>query len=132
MNLKGLSSAQVQTLRKKYGRNTLAQVKPPGAVRIFFSQFKDAMVLILLVATGISALLGEWTDAVTIIVIVILNAVLGFIQEYRTEKTLEALRSMTAPTAKGNIPFAPATDEGLSSTSDDSLAKLFSAAPSGR
>ena len=58
------------------------------------------MVLILLAATGISALLGEWTDAVTIIVIVVLNAVLGFIQEYRTEKTLEALRNMTAPTAK--------------------------------
>ena len=98
--MKGLSSEQAQALKKEHGSNTLMQVRPPGAVSIFFSQFKDAMVLILLAATGISALLGEWTDAVTIIVIVILNAVLGFIQEYRTEKTLEALRNMTAPTAK--------------------------------
>lgn len=98
--MKGLTSAQAEEHRKKYGLNTLAQVKPPGAVRIFFSQFKDAMVLILLAATGISALLGEWTDAITIVVIVMLNAILGFIQEFRTEKTLEALRQMTAPSAK--------------------------------
>jgi Ca2+-transporting ATPase len=58
------------------------------------------MVLILLAATGISAALGEWTDAITIVVIVLLNAILGFVQEYRTEKTLESLRNMTAPTAK--------------------------------
>ena len=99
-SMKGLTSAQVQSLRKEHGLNSLAQVRPPGALKIFFNQFKDAMVLILIIATGISALLGEWTDAVTILVIVILNAVLGFIQEYRTEKTLEALRNMTAPTAK--------------------------------
>ncbi|MDE5754167.1 MAG: cation-translocating P-type ATPase [Oscillospiraceae bacterium] len=98
--MKGLTSAQAEEHRKKYGLNTLAQVKPPGAVRIFFSQFKDAMVLILLAATGISALLGEWTDAITIVVIVMLNAILGFIQEFRTEKTLEVLRQMTAPSAK--------------------------------
>ena len=98
--MKGLTSVQVQALQKEHGLNTLAQVRPPSPLKIFFSQFKDAMVLILITATGISALLGEWTDAVTIIVIVILNAVLGFIQEYRTEKTLEALRNMTAPTAK--------------------------------
>ncbi len=98
--MKGLTAAQAKERLAKYGRNQLTQVKPPGPVRIFFSQFKDAMVLILLAATAISALLGEWTDAVTIVVIVILNAVLGFIQEYRTEKTLEALRNMTAPAAK--------------------------------
>jgi len=98
--MQGLSSVQAEALRKKHGLNTLAQVRPPSPVRIFFSQFKDAMVLILIAATAISALLGEWTDAITIIIIVILNAVLGFVQEYRTEKTLEALRNMTAPTAK--------------------------------
>lgn len=98
--MKGLTAAQAKERLAKYGKNQLTQVRPPGPVRIFFSQFKDAMVLILLAATAISALLGEWTDAVTIVVIVILNAVLGFIQEYRTEKTLEALRNMTAPAAK--------------------------------
>lgn len=98
--MKGLTSAQAQERLREHGRNTLAQVKPPGPVRIFLSQFKDAMVLILLAATGISALLGEWTDAITIVVIVLLNAILGFVQEYRTEKTLEALRNMTAPSAR--------------------------------
>lgn len=58
------------------------------------------MVMILLAATVISVLLGEVSDAVSIILIVLLNAILGFIQEYRTEHTLEALRSMAAPTAK--------------------------------
>ncbi len=98
--MNGLTTAQADALRKKYGANALAQAKPPGAVRIFLRQFRDPMVLILLAATGISAFLGEWTDAVTILVIVVLNAVLGFVQEYRTEKTLETLRRMTAPTAK--------------------------------
>ena len=98
--MKGLTTEQALALRREHGSNQLEQAKPPGALRIFLRQFKDAMVLILLAATGISAFLGEWTDAVTIIVIVILNAVLGFVQEYRTEKTLETLRRMTAPTAR--------------------------------
>ena len=98
--MQGLTAAQAAERRKQYGANALAQVKAPGPVRIFLGQFKDAMVLILIAATGISAWLGEVTDAVTILAIVILNAVLGFVQEYRTEKTLETLRSMTAPTAK--------------------------------
>ncbi|MCR5718865.1 MAG: cation-translocating P-type ATPase [Oscillospiraceae bacterium] len=98
--MKGLTTAQAEALRREHGRNTLIQVKPPGAVRMFLGQFKDAMVLILLAAAGISAALGEWMDSVTIAVIVLLNAVLGFVQEYRTEKTLEALRNLTAPTAK--------------------------------
>lgn len=112
--MKGLTTEQAARLRKTHGRNALVQVRPPGAVRIFFSQFKDAMVLILLAATGISAALGEWTDAVTIVVIVLLNAILGFVQEYRTEKTLEALRNMTAPTAKvwrdGSLTELPAEE----------------------
>ncbi len=98
--MKGLTAQKAAELQKQFGKNALMQYKPPGAVRIFLGQFKDAMVLILLAATGISAALGEWTDAVTIVVIVLLNAILGFVQEYRTEKTLEALRDLTAPTAK--------------------------------
>lgn len=82
------------------GKNSLADEKKSHPVKIFFGQFRDVMVMILLAATVISVLLGEIYDAVTIILIVLLNAVLGFIQEYRTEKTLEALNRMTAPTAK--------------------------------
>jgi Ca2+-transporting ATPase len=96
----GLTEKEACERLKAEGRNVLGEKKKVGAVRLFIGQFKDVMVMILLGATVISVLLGEVSDAVTIILIVLLNAILGFIQEFRTEHTLEALRSMTAPTAK--------------------------------
>lgn len=96
----GLTEKEAAERLKSNGENVLAENKKTGPASIFIGQFKDVMVMILLAATGISVFLGEITDAVTIILIVLLNAILGFIQEYRTEHTLEALRSMTAPTAK--------------------------------
>ncbi|MGN1090384.1 MAG: cation-translocating P-type ATPase [Huintestinicola sp.] len=96
----GLSSERAAELLAEYGANTLAEEKGAGPLRIFFGQFRDIMVMILIIAAGISAFIGEVYDAVTIGVIVFLNAVLGFIQEYRTEKTLAALKNMTAPTAR--------------------------------
>lgn len=96
----GLTEKEASEKLKLDGENVLAESKKAGPASIFFGQFKDVMVMILLGATAISVVLGEITDAVTIILIVLLNAILGFIQEYRTEHTLEALRSMTAPTAK--------------------------------
>lgn len=95
---KGLTTAEAA--KRGSGANVLAKPKRPGAMRMFAGQFRDCMVLILLAGAGISVLLGELTDAVTIILIVLLNAVLGFVQEFRTERTLEALTAMTAPTAK--------------------------------
>ena len=59
---------------------------------LFFSQFKDLLILILLASTGISVLMGEMTEAITIVIIVLLNAILGFLQEYRTEQALEAMK----------------------------------------
>ena len=100
VNSMGLTEKEAAARLKTDGRNVLEDRKKTSAVRIFAGQFKDVMVMILLAATVVSVLLGEVSDAVTIILIVLLNAVLGFIQEYRTEHTLEALRSMTAPTAK--------------------------------
>ena len=96
----GLTEKDAAERLRSDGENVLEEGRRPGAAAIFAGQFKDVMVMILLAATGVSILLGEISDAVTIILIVLLNAVLGFIQEYRTEHTLEALRSMTAPTAK--------------------------------
>lgn len=96
----GLTEREAADRLKKEGKNVLAEKKKASPVGIFVGQFKDVMVMILLAATVISVLLGEITDAVTIILIVLLNAILGFVQEYRTEHTLEALKSMTAPTAK--------------------------------
>ncbi|MCH5193899.1 MAG: cation-translocating P-type ATPase [Oscillospiraceae bacterium] len=96
----GLSSAEAAERLKKYGENSLASEKKARPLKIFLGQFRDIMILILLVATAISVFLGEIYDAVTIIIIVLLNAILGFIQEYKTERTLLALKNMTAPSAK--------------------------------
>ncbi|MFA5659461.1 MAG: HAD-IC family P-type ATPase, partial [Oscillospiraceae bacterium] len=96
----GLSSGEAAELLKKNGENLLLESKKAGALRIFAGQFKDVLIMILLVSTAISVVLGELYDAVTIILIVLINALLGFIQEYRTERTLEALKNMTAPLAK--------------------------------
>lgn len=96
----GLTEKEASAKLKADGLNTLEEKKKTSAVKIFIGQFRDVMVMILLCATVVSVLLGEVSDAITIILIVLLNAILGFIQEYRTEHTLEALKSMTSPTAK--------------------------------
>lgn len=96
----GLTEKEAVQRLKKDGENIFAEDKKANPIKIFAGQFKDIMVMILLGATVVSVFLGEVTDAVTIILIVLLNAILGFIQEFRTEKTLEALKSMTSPTAK--------------------------------
>ena len=95
----GLSEAAVTARRREYGENRLAEEKKAHPFRILLRQFTDVTVLILLAAAGISLLLREYADAVTIACIVVLNALLGFVQEFRTEQTLLALSRMTAPTA---------------------------------
>ena len=97
---RGLSSAEAAERLKKYGENSLAKEKKAKPLKIFLGQFRDVMILILLAATAVSFFLGEFYDAVTIVIIVLLNAILGFAQEYKTEKTLIALKNMTAPSAK--------------------------------
>jgi len=96
----GLTEKEAAARLREEGENVLGEGRKTGPAKIFIGQFRDVMVMILLVATAVSVLLGEISDAVTIILIVLLNAILGFIQEYRTEHTLEALKSMTSPTAK--------------------------------
>lgn len=97
---KGLTSAEAQKRLSADGENRLAQKKRTSPLKIFAGQFHDIMVMILLVATVISVALGQYTDAIPIVLIVVINATLGFIQEYRCEKTLEKLENMTAPTAR--------------------------------
>ena len=96
----GLSSQEASSRLHKNGHNVLAQAKKVSPVILFLYQFRDFMVLVLLAATLLSAVLGEYTDAIVIIGIVIVNAILGFVQEYRAEQSLEALREMTAPMAR--------------------------------
>lgn len=110
----GLTSAQAAELIQKYGPNSTAAERKAKPLKIFMGQFKDVMVMILIIASAISAFIGEYYDAVTIITIVVLNAVLGFVQEYRTEKTLLALKNMAAPAAKayrdGHLTVLPAAE----------------------
>lgn len=97
---KGLPSKTANKLLQQYGLNQLQQGKRISPISLFLNQFKDFMVLVLLLATLISGLLGEYTDAITIIAIVMINAILGFVQEYRAERSLQALKEMAAPHAK--------------------------------
>lgn len=96
----GLSAKEAEKRLKRDGENQLKSEKKVNAVAIFAGQFKDFLVLILLVSTGVSLFMGEAAEALSIAVILLLNAILGFVQEYKTEKTLEALKNMAAPTAK--------------------------------
>ncbi|MBD5093444.1 MAG: cation-translocating P-type ATPase [Subdoligranulum sp.] len=96
----GLSEEQAKIKLAEVGENRLTGKQGAGVAAMFFSQFKDVMILILAAATLVSLWMGEGTEAVTIILIVLMNAVMGFLQEYRTEKTLEALKELSAPTAR--------------------------------
>lgn len=99
-NQEGLTTSKAEQILKRDGKNELKQGKKVSATKIFAGQFKDFLVLILLVSAAVSVFMGDIAESVSISIIVLLNAVLGFAQEYKTEKTLEALKKMTAPCAK--------------------------------
>ncbi|MGY0375177.1 calcium-translocating P-type ATPase, SERCA-type [Clostridium sp. JNZ J1-5] len=98
--IKGLTNAEAEKKLKEYGLNILEKRKKISSLKIFLEQFNDFIIWVLIAATALSFFMGEKADAITIVIIVIMNAVLGFIQEYKTEKSLEALKSLAAPTAK--------------------------------
>lgn len=96
----GLTQAEADRRLKKYGPNLLEKKKKISPLTIFLSQFNDFITWVLIGATIISGFMGEKADAVTIIIIIVMNSVLGFIQEFKTEKSLEALKNMASPTSK--------------------------------
>lgn len=95
----GLTSDEARKRLEQYGPNELASKKGPSAWSIFLSQFKNFLIIILLVAVALSAIVREVADSIIIFVIVLFAAVLGFLQEYRAEKSLEALKKMASPLA---------------------------------
>ena len=107
---KGLSSEEARRRLLEYGPNKLVEKEGVSALRVFLNQFKDIFVLMLLFAIAFSLIsafiehrepsLEDYADAITIGAIVVLNSVVGFVQEYRSEKAMEALRRMTAPKAR--------------------------------
>ncbi|PWK12809.1 calcium-translocating P-type ATPase, SERCA-type [Tumebacillus permanentifrigoris] len=96
---KGLANAEADKRREQVGENRLNEAEQTSLLTLFFNQFRDFMVLVLLAATLVSGLLGEHADAITIIAIIIVNGILGFFQELRAEKSLASLKQLTAPTA---------------------------------
>lgn len=96
----GLNDAQVTERRRKHGRNQLAEAPATPLWQKLLGQFKDLVIWILIGAAAISGLMGEWTDTLAIIAIVLLNAVIGFLQEERAERALAALQKLSAPLAK--------------------------------
>ena len=96
----GLSSRESKRRIRKYGYNEIIKKKKVSPLLIFFSQFNDFIVWVLIAATAISGIMGDMADAATILIIVVMDAVLGFIQEFKTERSLEALKELAAPTAK--------------------------------
>ena len=103
----GLTSQQVETQKSLYGANKLREKKKKTNVQRFFDQFKDAMIIILLIAAVISFVVAcveqnpkEFFEPVLILLIVVLNAVMGVMQESKAEKALDALKSMSAPHAR--------------------------------
>ncbi|MDV4149679.1 calcium-translocating P-type ATPase, SERCA-type [Clostridium sp. AL.422] len=96
----GLSTKEAERRQKNYGLNEISHKKKSSPIVIFLSQFNDFIVWVLIAATAISALMGDTADAITILIIVVVNAIMGFVQEYRTEKSLEALKELAAPTCK--------------------------------
>lgn len=95
----GITWKEAHKRLEKVGENQIQDQSSISAFALLLNQFKDFMVLILLIATLISGLLGEYIDAITIIAIIVLNAILGFVQEYKAEKSLHALKELTAPSA---------------------------------
>jgi len=98
-SMKGLNDSEARTRLERYGPNELRREKQSSPLKIFAEQFKEILIIILLAATCISYIVGEIVDALVILFIVFACAILGFIQEYRAERTLEALKRMASPTA---------------------------------
>ncbi len=97
---KGLNNQQVKEKLEIFGPNVLKEAKKKSIFEMFISQFTDVLIIVLMVAAVISAFLGEITDAVLILIIVVINAIIGVVQERKAEESMEALKKMTVPEAK--------------------------------
>ncbi|BDR60145.1 calcium-translocating P-type ATPase, PMCA-type [Lactobacillus xylocopicola] len=111
----GLKSDQVKQLQEKNGPNSLAGTKKTSIWQRFLAQFKDFMIIVLIIAALLSGFVAqEWTDAAIIMIVVLLNAVLGVFQETRSEEAINALKKMATPNAhvrrNGQVVVLPSTE----------------------
>jgi P-type Ca2+ transporter type 2C len=110
----GLSTEEADRRLAEYGTNELREQAKRTKLAMFFEQFKDFMILVLMAAAVVAGFTGELSDTISIAVIVILNAAIGFIQEYRAEKAMAALKKMAAPEATVLRDGKPATVQARS------------------
>lgn len=110
----GLSDNQADENRTKFGANTLGEEKKESIISVFFSQFKDLLVIILIIASIISAFTGNAESTIVIIAVITMNAILGTVQHIKAEKSLDSLKALSAPDAKvirnGKQAVIPAAD----------------------
>ncbi|HHY78298.1 MAG TPA: HAD-IC family P-type ATPase, partial [Clostridiales bacterium] len=110
---KGLASEEAEKRLEQHGRNELQEKEKESLLAKIINQLKDFLVLILIGASIVSAFVGEVTDSIVIIAIVVINAILGIVQEGKAEKALEALKKMSSPTARvirdGHVTTVPAS-----------------------
>ncbi|MFW5746756.1 MAG: cation-transporting P-type ATPase, partial [Nanoarchaeota archaeon] len=96
---KGISQEEAKRRLKEYGPNVFAREERFRLLKLFFGQFKNLLIIILLLAGVISYVVGATSDALVIFVIVLLNVLIGFFQEFKTEKSLQALRKLVSSEA---------------------------------
>ncbi|MBK5263552.1 MAG: HAD-IC family P-type ATPase, partial [Peptostreptococcaceae bacterium] len=96
----GLTEAQAEAQREKYGMNQLEEAKTKSVLMVFLSQFADLLVIILIAAAGISILTNNIESTLVILFVIIMNAVLGTVQHFKAEQSLKSLKELSAPLAK--------------------------------
>ena len=96
----GLTQAQVEKQRQTYGENALTEEKKKSPIVVFLEQFKDLLVIILIIAAIISAISGNGESTIVIVAVITLNAILGTVQHFKAEKSLESLKALSSPSAK--------------------------------
>lgn len=99
MKLKGLTRKEIETLRKKYGHNAIPEKKDYTIIKLLLSQISSSLIIILIIAGTVAYLMNEHLDAYAIFIIVFINAFIGFLQEYKAEKAIKALKKMIIPIA---------------------------------
>lgn len=113
-SLEPLTDQQAKENREKYGPNELAEGKKKSTLRIFIEQFKDFLVIILIIAAVVSGVLGDLESTIVILVVITINAILGTVQTLKAEQSLDSLKKMSAPEAKvfrnGQFIKIPAAD----------------------
>ena len=115
-----LSEEEVLARQKQYGTNQLSEGKKKTPFVIFLEQFKDFLVIILIVAVIVSAFLGDVKSAIVILVVITINAILGLVQTLKAEQSLQGLKKLSGPTAKvlrnGETVIIPSTEVTVGDT----------------